>query len=567
MPIHLSYIPYVPDKSRSRNDYELLRSKARSHAAKFRHRNNANTIVLNKHCWSPPTYPHCLGHRGTPTAPGKQIGWAPSYDGDNLCSHSPRIRIEQLLAEEEQDTKTMSIGRLVAPDNDTNRYKTEPEGPGMDSMARHGKFEQELTSPGPWHWTRGARVDPFDCIPGYDRYGASLAIDFLIHYVMPTVASINEAFNVVNVYGQWVLENMAKYEDFFHVILGLTKVAHTAIACPGSLLPQDAFVHAGQAMSKLRARLAKPNARADDGAILTILYLAMFERGLGNDAAFKAHRAQVDQMVASRGGVDCLGVDSSARATLTVLLSLSGDQPTDSPTSEPATEKLLVIRQAPRFRFEDDVKIIDKLPCGFRNLARAGVLSSETLQIIHRISVKQDWSPQDATYREKQGKERTKVYRPVAGQAWNFWDACTAFRTPDGPGGPSLEKMICLALFRYCANRANRLRPKACIYHSATTQLTARLPAFRVSSARTERDCLIWIWLVAIDSWAMAQNSPELSADGARLLAKMRDALPELRDWAWWDLECLGQKFFWRDDLRVLLRANWDAPGLGEEEY
>ncbi|OQV05247.1 hypothetical protein CLAIMM_10019 [Cladophialophora immunda] len=561
MPLHLSYIPYVPDKSRSRNDYELLRSKARSHAAKFRHRNNANTIVLSKHCWSAPTYPNYLRHR-TSTASSKPNGWNPSCDGERPCSYSPRIRVEQLLMEEDQEIKKINVGQLVVADNDDSKAELDRVRAG--SLAQPAKPETELISSNPWHWTRGARVDPFDCISGSDRHGASLAIDFLIHYVMPTVASINEAFNVVNVYGHWVLENMAKYEDFFHVLLGLTKVAHTAIACPGSPLPQDAFIHAGHAMSKLRARLAKPNARADDGAILTILYLAMFERGLGNEAAFKAHRAQVDQMVASRGGVSRLGVDSSARATLTVLLSLSGDQPSDSPLSQPLTTKL-AIRRAPRFRYEDDVKITEKLPCGFRNLARAGALSSETLQIINRISIKRDWGPQDPAYKEKQGEEKSKVYRPVAGQAWNFWDACTAFRTPEGPGGPSLEKMICLALFRYCANRANRLRPKACIYHSATTQLTARLPKFRVSNSRTERDCLIWIWLVAIDSWAMAQNSPELSPEGSRLLSEMRKALPELRDWEWWDLESLGQKFFWRDDIRVLLKATWKSPDLRKD--
>ena len=135
---------------------------------------------------------------------------------------------------------------------------------------------------------------------------------------MPTVASINEAFNVVNIYGQWILQNMAIYEDFFHVLLGLTKVARNAIACPGAPLPQDALIHAGRGMSILRERLALPNARADDGAILTILYLAMFERGLGNEEAFRTHRIQVDQMVTSRGGVDQLDVDSSVKATLTV---------------------------------------------------------------------------------------------------------------------------------------------------------------------------------------------------------------------------------------------------------
>lgn len=111
---------------------------------------------------------------------------------------------------------------------------------------------------------------------------------------------------------------MAKYNDFFHILLGLIKVAYTALAKPGLPLPQEVFVHAGQAMSRLRSRLAKPNARADDGAILTVLFLAMFERGLGNNAAFKAHRRQVDKIVASRGGDERLGVNSPARATLTV---------------------------------------------------------------------------------------------------------------------------------------------------------------------------------------------------------------------------------------------------------
>ncbi|KIX94218.1 uncharacterized protein Z520_09928 [Fonsecaea multimorphosa CBS 102226] len=549
MPIHLSYIPYVPEKSRSQNDYELLQSKARSHAAKFRHR------------WSktyPPHPRHC-----TETASSKQNGRPPSCGGQNHTPYSPRIRIEQLLIDEDQGTKTISVGQLVTRDNDDS--EADVDNSPLCSLAQPCTPEIEFVFPNPWHWTRGARVDPFDCVPGTDRYGASLAIDFLVHYVMPTVASINEAFNVVNVYGHWVLENMAKYEDFFHVLLGLTKVAHTAIACPGSPLPQDAFIHAGRAMSKLRARLARPNARADDGAILTILYLAMFERGLGNNAAYKAHRAQVDQMVASRGGVSRLGVGTSARATLTVLLSLSGDQPPDSPSSQPFTAEL-ALRQAPHVRYgPDDLETIERLPCGFRNLARAGALSSETLQIIHRISVKRDWSPQDHEYRERQGEEKTKVYGPVAGQAWNFWDACTAFRNPEGPEGPSLEKMIWLALFRYCANRANRLRPKACIYHSATMQLTARLPTFRVSNSRTERDCLIWIWLVAIDSWAMAQDSTEMYPEGLQLVSQMHKAMPELGDWEWWDLESLGQKFFWREDIRTVLRANWESPTLRED--
>jgi hypothetical protein len=114
---------------------------------------------------------------------------------------------------------------------------------------------------------------------------------------------------------------MAKYEDYFHVMLALATLAHYAVAAPqGTPPPEIAFIHMGQAMSKLRQRLTSPDAQPDDGAILTILQLAMFERGLGNDVASHAHRTQVSQMVAARGGVDKLGFTSSVRATFTMYV-------------------------------------------------------------------------------------------------------------------------------------------------------------------------------------------------------------------------------------------------------
>ena len=32
--------------------------------------------------------------------------------------------------------------------------------------------------PSPWHWSKGARRDPFNCIPGSDSVTAGIAIDF-----------------------------------------------------------------------------------------------------------------------------------------------------------------------------------------------------------------------------------------------------------------------------------------------------------------------------------------------------------------------------------------------------
>ncbi|KAJ9603245.1 hypothetical protein H2200_012023 [Cladophialophora chaetospira] len=551
---NISFIPYFPNKTRFRSDYELTQSKARSHAAKAVYRVNANRVVYDKHCsitWSYRQH-YVTSHIRTQYDDRQRPPRAPS--GDTACFSPSRISIEQLVVKADEDD---------AP---------ETQHESIEEPKQQRKPDMAMAKQSPWHWSRGARVDPFDCVSGGDGYETSFYVDFLVHYVMPTVASINEAFNVVNVYGAWMLENMAKYEDFFHILLGLTKVAHTAIAKPGSPLPQAAFVHAGRAMSKLRGRLAKPNAKADDGAILTILFLAMFERGLGNSSAWEAHRDQVDKMVASCGGVEQLGVNSSARAALTVyaftrllqqpssretrliiyrLLSLSGEPP-PKPT----------LARGPTLHFpdEDQMKLIIDLPIGFQNLVRTGALSSETINIIRRINAKRDWSPQDSNYAERQGEARSKVFRPVTGQAWNFRDACTAFRTPDGPDGPSLEHLLCLALFRYCANRANRFRPRACIYHSATTHLTAKLPSFKLPDSRTERDCIIWIWLVAMDSLSLSINCSELSEEGVLFLSSMRKALPELVNWEWWDLEALGQKFFWRDDLHLLLQENWISP-------
>jgi hypothetical protein len=97
-------------------------------------------------------------------------------------------------------------------------------------------------------------------------------------------------------------------------------------------------------------------------------------------------------------------------------------------------------------------------------------------------------------------------------------------------------------------------------------QLTARLPTFPVPKSRPERDCLIWVWLVAIDSWAMEYNCSGLSSEGLQLLSQLRQAILELQDWEWWDLEALGEKFFWRDEFGDLLSTNW-IPPLPQQEW
>lgn len=40
-------------------------------------------------------------------------------------------------------------------------------------------------APSPWHWSKGARKDPFNCIPGSDSVTAGIAIDFSTSFRPP----------------------------------------------------------------------------------------------------------------------------------------------------------------------------------------------------------------------------------------------------------------------------------------------------------------------------------------------------------------------------------------------
>ena len=81
-------------------------------------------------------------------------------------------------------------------------------------------------------------------------------------------------------------------------------------------------------MAKLRRRLSRDAAEADDGSILTMLHLAGFEKSMGNQQSFVAHMSQVEKMISLRGGVDQLHADSTTRGTVdlyvVVQLTLSG---------------------------------------------------------------------------------------------------------------------------------------------------------------------------------------------------------------------------------------------------
>jgi hypothetical protein len=106
---------------------------------------------------------------------------------------------------------------------------------------------------------------------------------------------------------------MATCEELFLILHALSKVAIPASVAAKPSVLLDTLIDAGHAMMKLRSRLAASPSQVDDGAILTVLYLAMFEGSVGNEVGFEVHLRQVKSMIAARGGIDSLCLDSHGR--------------------------------------------------------------------------------------------------------------------------------------------------------------------------------------------------------------------------------------------------------------
>lgn len=89
----------------------------------------------------------------------------------------------------------------------------------------------------------------------------------MTQFVMPAVAKSNRPFSVINVYGRWLLEEMAAHADLFNAVVAAMHRARSGPA--GNVLQPDVIMHKTKALSLLRKRLS--NGAEDDGAILTVL--------------------------------------------------------------------------------------------------------------------------------------------------------------------------------------------------------------------------------------------------------------------------------------------------------
>jgi hypothetical protein len=135
----------------------------------------------------------------------------------------------------------------------------------------------------------------------------------------------------------------------------------------------------------------------------------------------------------------------------------------------------------------------------------------------------------------------------------DFWEACSCLAAPDADG-PNFEKLIVLALLLYCLHTFSPMRAVTAVYNGSRMNLTNVIRKTRMGGVE-EEECLMWIWMVLVDSWRDA--SEKLLPTGIELMHQSRERWGKVRDWTE-VAETLGS-FFWDKVFANRCRFYWDT--------
>ncbi|RMZ89166.1 hypothetical protein DV736_g3609, partial [Chaetothyriales sp. CBS 134916] len=395
----------------------------------------------------------------------------------------------------------------------------------------------------PWSWMNTIRVDPFNLARTKDDEVLSSvhdprpAIQFLVTVITPLTASVSRVFGRTNVYGRWMLDHLAQFPDLVHA--------------------KAVLEHKYIAISRLRARLARPDATADDNAILTIFFLALVEDATGNTAAHKMHLFRVASMVEIRGGIRKLKTNPWIKAMVAQALLANAVLYTPGGSTinlwetdyhNDTTQILHLPNPQP------PPTSVGVLPPGFQALAHTGFLSLCLSRFIIRIATTAA-SSRPAAYCPSDDERADNDM--TAEHFHSFLASDLPLGEPDSPDGPSLEKAICLGLIRYVHLSAVGRGHKVCLYYSFGLMLTHAVRAMKIPTRSEVRQCFIWIWLIAVSSWSVGAG--HLSAEGAALLQELPEVCPELSSFSVKQVKEVGMQYLWNGHLDRIVETNWTA--------
>jgi hypothetical protein len=251
-------------------------------------------------------------------------------------------------------------------------------------------------------------------------------------------------------------------------------------------------------------------------------------------------------MVDVRGGVDKFSTESGLGVFLTQTGELNGDRLGDLPPGcsiEGLEGQNAAAQLASPFTQFVQPAALNLLPIGFQQLAQNGLISESTYLIVYRI------------WRQQSGQPNRRCFSNDGPEFSGFSYACPGLVSPDAS---FLEKLFCMALLRHNVNLVSRARQGVCPFEDLALSLTRKLPYIATPTRMLERETLLWIWLVAIDSWSVGTRPIMLANQGMELLLMLPDRFPETRCWKLCNFEVFGMKFFWRDTMSTWLGPAWE---------
>lgn len=193
------------------------------------------------------------------------------------------------------------------------------------------------------------------------------------------------------------------------------------------------------------------------------------------------------------------------------------------------------------------------MPRGFQRLAYQGYLALDVIHILGRVA------DAHAMYGPGQSHEQRRTPSWQRSKHNDFWECCACLAEP----GLGLEKAICLTLLLYCTNQFSPVRKCVkgmTVYNGPRAFLTKNISLIRASEA-SEKDCLVWMWMVLIDSWR--SDDGLLLSSGDVLLMQLRRRFPDLR--AWSKLNGILGKFFYPEPFAVACKTIWESSPFGED--
>jgi hypothetical protein len=387
----------------------------------------------------------------------------------------------------------------------------------------------------------GLRTDPFFCIPSSADARIGLTLDFYSQVLSPSSDAVCYVFNVSNIYASFL--EILQDEYFLDAGLSVIQLLHEQARAPGSQPSLQILRHKGNAIAKVREKLSRTAAPVDNVTLFAMVYLAVLEKGMRNSVAHGLHKRNIAATISQRGGLKSLQDGTLLKGSLMQFDTLWALE--TGATMFPG-ERRRYDRRYPSHPFSPELcDMITILPSGFHDLATACALSYDVLPVLYRAAHLTSLSTYNRLELLSKTRRSTRMYN-------DFWEACPCLAVSVFECNCSmLEKLLCLTLICYSFTAFGaRSAPSA--LREPKFELTNKIALYSPKSPAEEL-CVIWMWIVLIDSW---RTGNRLQPDGFSLLFNLQQRFPRLRYTE--NVSACGSQFLWTSELERSVKIYWD---------